>query len=357
MRHRKTSPHLSLLAAIFPLLLPLFAGACSKPIPRPVYGDGGSRGADRDQDGAADMDDACPDDAEDGLLPKANDGCPATDPDNDGVMFADDRCPGAKEDGLPPKQADGCPSDDEDNDGVANAKDKCPAAAEDNLAPDTGDGCPAPDSDKDGIADASDKCPREPESQNGYRDDDGCADQAPGEVGYDSTSGTIVVPETRKIDFELDSVELTPAAKNTVTEIGKILKQYPQINRIEIEGHASSKGDAQYNVQLTEKRARAVGKALVAGGVEEKRLVPIGYGEYCPAVDRGEEVDDPVNRRVLLKAVQVNGVWQSVPRGCWKAKTKGIDPTTRKPGLAPAPSGPTGPTDPKGPYVPPSGGA
>jgi len=256
---------------------------------------------------------------------------------------------------LPPKPDDGCPTDDEDKDGVANAQDQCPLLAEDNLPPKPGDGCPAPDADKDGIADINDKCPQQAETQNGYRDDDGCPDQAPGEVAYDSTSGTIVVPETRKIDFELDSAELTPAAKATVAEIGKILKQYPQINRIEIEGHASSKGDPQYNVQLTEKRARAVGKALVEGGTDEKRLVPIGYGEYCPAVDRGDEVDDPVNRRVLLKAVQVNGVWQDVPRGCWKAKTKGIDPTTRKPGLSsPQPSGTPKPNE---PYVPPSGGA
>lgn len=351
MLARKTSPRIPLLSLVFSSLV---LAACGGEPPRPVYGVT-DRGADRDNDGAADIDDACPDDAEDGLPPKANDGCPASDPDNDGILAGDDNCPYAKEDSLPPKPTDGCPTDDEDKDGVANAKDSCPLEAEDNLPPNPGDGCPAPDKDKDGIADANDKCPAQPETQNGYRDNDGCPDQAPGEVAYDPSSGTIVVPETRKIDFELDSAELTPAAKQTIAEIGKILKQTPQINRIEIEGHASSKGDAYYNVQLTEKRARAVGKALLDGGVEEKRLVPIGYGEYCPAVDRGNEVDDPVNRRVLLKAVQVNGVWQDVPRGCWKAKTMGIDPTKRQPGLAPQSGGNPNPNNP--PYVPPAGGA
>jgi outer membrane protein OmpA-like peptidoglycan-associated protein len=339
----------ALLAALF------FAAACGSAPPRPTYGDIGSRGADRDQDGAADVDDACPDDAEDGLPPKANDGCPATDPDNDGILLADDRCPNAKEDGAPPNPSDGCPTDDEDHDGVANAKDACPLELEDNLPPNPGDGCPAPDRDKDGIADANDKCPDQPETHNEYRDDDGCPDQAPGEVAYDPTSSEIHVPEMRKIEFELGSADLTPAAQATLTEVAKVLKAHPDIQRVEIEGHASSKGDASYNVQLTERRARAVGQALANGGVEEKRLVPIGYGEYCPAVDRGDEVDDPVNRRVLLKAVQVRGVWQDIPRGCWRAKTLGIDPTKRKPGLSKPPAGPSNPQSP--PYVPPSGGA
>ena len=353
--HFRTS-HLAILALALPAAIAACGGGGYRPTP--VYQDEfANRGGDRDGDGAADMDDQCPDDPEDGLLPKANDGCPATDPDNDGIMLADDRCPNAKEDGLPPNPTDGCPNDDTDHDGVANAKDKCPTQAEDNLPPDPGDGCPAPDSDKDGVADYADKCPSEKENWNGYRDDDGCPDNAPGEVAYDDKSHEIVIPETRKIDFKLDSAEIEPEARSTIAEIAKILKQYPQIQRLEIEGHASSKGDHQYNVLLTEKRARAVAKALFEAGVEEKRLVPIGYGEYCPAIDRGDEVDDPVNRRVLLKAVQVSGAWQDVHRGCWRATTAGIDPTKRKPGLTQSQSPSPGQTIPTPPRVTPAGGA
>ena len=326
--------------------------------PTPHYDDPfAQRGGDRDGDGMQDMNDQCPDDPEDGILPNANDGCSATDPDNDGIMLANDRCPDAKEDGAKPNPTDGCPSDDTDRDGVANAKDKCPAQAEDNLPPDPNDGCRSPDKDQDGIADIYDKCPSEKETANGYRDDDGCPDKSAGEVAYDDTAHEIVIPETRKIDFELDSADIQPAARGTITEIAKILKQYPQIQRLEIEGHASSKGDNQYNVNLTEKRARAVAQALVDAGVDEKRLVPIGYGEYCPAIDRGDDVDDPVNRRVLLKAVQVTGVWQEVPRGCWRAKAAGIDPTKRKPGLSQSPAPTPGPTHPTPPPVTPAGGA
>ncbi|WP_437989495.1 OmpA family protein [Sorangium sp. So ce145] len=315
------------------LLLGLAGAACSGPPPTPVYAEV-SRGADQDGDGAADIDDACPAAPEDGLLPKANDGCPAPDPDHDGVLLADDGCPDAKEDGQEPEPADGCPMADADGDGVADAKDKCPSRLEDNQDPDPGDGCPSPDNDADGIADVADRCPAQAETVNGYRDSDGCPDTPPVEVAFDADASEIYVPETKKIEFETDSADLTTPVQATITEVAKVLKDHPEIGRLEIEGHASSKGGLQYNVDLTERRAQAVGRALVKAGVEPTRLVPVGYGELCPAMDRGDDVDEPKNRRVLLKAVLVRGVWQTVPRGCWRAQTAGINPTKRKPGVA-----------------------
>ena len=70
---------------------------------------------DRDADGVADGDDACPDDA--GL--KVLKGCPDT--DGDGVADKDDKCPQLKE-----KKNAGCPWPDTDGDGVLDKDDKCP---------------------------------------------------------------------------------------------------------------------------------------------------------------------------------------------------------------------------------------
>ncbi|MFO0759936.1 MAG: OmpA family protein [Byssovorax sp.] len=294
------------------------------------------RGDDRDADGAADVDDACPDDPEDGLPPKANDGCPASDPDNDGVDWLVDRCPNAKEDGLPPDPNDGCPSNDVDGDGVADAKDRCPREREDNLPPNPNDGCPSPDKDRDGIADVVDRCPDKAETFNGYRDDDGCPDTAPAQafVAYDGDASEIYVPDERKIEFQLDSADLAPATRDTIADVARILNEHPEIGRVEIEGHASSKGDTKYNLDLTERRAFAVAKAISALGVKETRLVPIGYGEFCPAIDKGDDIDEAKNRRVLFKVVTVNGVWQNIPRGCWRATTAGISATKKKGGGA-----------------------
>ncbi len=306
--------------------------SCDFPAPVPVY-QVADRGADTDGDGAPDVDDACPTEPEDGLPPKANDGCPADDPDADGIARGLDRCPNAKEDGLPPDPNDGCPSNDADGDGVADARDKCPREFEDNLPPDPNDGCPAPDRDHDGIADAIDNCIDQKETWNGYRDEDGCPDELPSRqaVALDSNVNEIYVPDAKKIEFETDSIDLTGPARSTLGDVATVLKQHPEVGRVEVEGHASSKGDPKHNLDLTERRATAVVKALGDLGIDPHRLVPIGYGEYCPLVPVGDDVDEPRNRRVLFKTVVVNGVWQPVKRGCWKAQTvAGADPTKRK---------------------------
>ncbi|MEM1033668.1 MAG: OmpA family protein [Myxococcota bacterium] len=336
------------------LLGALGTTGCSSGPPVPVY-QVADRGGDRDQDGAADIDDACADEPEDGLPPKANDGCPADDPDRDGVARASDRCPNSKEDGAPPNPSDGCPSssDDADGDGVADAGDRCPDQREDNLDPDPNDGCPAADADNDGIADVRDGCPSEPETLNGYRDDDGCPDTGGGEIVFDETSHEIYFPENQQISFEKDKADISPAGLAVVDKVAQVLNEHPEIERAEIEGHASTVGDAGYNRVLTELRAIAVANALVTRGVAGRRLVAIGYGEFCPVVDSGDEIEEPKNRRVAIKAVVIRGIWQSVQRGCWRAKAAGIDPTERRPGVfapprppAPPPSGPGGPGGP-----------
>lgn len=310
----------------------LLALACHGPAPRPVY-DVADRGADTDQDGAADVDDACPSEPEDGLPPKANDGCPAIDADNDGITLADDKCPDAKEDGEPPSASDGCPMSDTDKDGVADAKDRCTDKAEDNEAPDPNDGCPAPDSDGDLIADGRDKCPTQPETVNEFRDQDGCPDEEPASVIWDDESSAIFIPSAKRFRFEHDKADLPPEAAATIAEIARVMTERPEIQRVEIEGHASTKGADAYNTSLTEERAQAVGRALAQKGVAASRLVPIGYGEHCPAVATADEVDEPRNRRVLVKTVLVAGLWREVPRGCWKAQAAGIDPTKRRAGV------------------------
>lgn len=293
-----------------------------------------SRGNDRDADGAADVDDACPDDAEDGLPPKANDGCPADDPDRDGVLRGADACPDAKEDGQPPSPADGCPGTDTDGDGVADGQDACPETSEDNLGDQPNDGCPAADADKDGLADAVDRCPDQAETHNTYRDDDGCPDEAPGgAVVFDQDTATIYIPADKRIQFAKGSAVLDATGIKTATEIAELLRAHPEIARVEIEGHASSVGSDAVNINLTERRAIAVGQALKSRGVDPARLVPVGYGELCPAIDQGDDQDIAENRRVLFKAVVVEGAWQDIPRGCWRAKARGIDPTKRKPGV------------------------
>lgn len=288
-------------------------------------------GPDEDGDGIGDADDACPRDPEDGLPPKGNDGCPAPDPDRDGVQAEVDRCPDQKEDRLFPRPKDGCLSGDTDHDGVGDTEDRCNDRPEDNLDPDPNDGCPSPDGDADGVADVIDVCPREAETINGYRDSDGCPDSPPLATVFDRESSEIVVSDSKRPTLYSDTSDIGPDVTATLGEVAKVLKEHAEIDRVEIEVHTATRGDPAYNVTLTERRANAIASALQRIGVEAGRLVPVGYGEQCPVVNRGDDVDEPRNKRVVFKVVRREGAWQSVARGCWRAIATGIDPTKRRP--------------------------
>jgi outer membrane protein OmpA-like peptidoglycan-associated protein len=311
--------------------------SCKKSTPpRPTYAMD-DRGSDSDGDGIADLDDPCRNRKEDGLPPKANDGCPHPDPDNDKISWKNDKCPYKKEDGLLPNKSDGCPTTDSDQDGVGDAIDKCPNELEDNLAPSPNDGCKAPDSDGDGILDPFDRCPSIAENINSYQDWDGCPDTKPtikptvairnsySQITYDKKRHIIYIPGNIKIAFETNSAKLQPLAIRALSHVAKIINKY-SIDRIEIEGHASKKGNAYDNLKLTKRRTRSVIRELIKNGVSRRILIGIGYGEYCPRVNTTDESDDQRNRRVELKIVKINGKFTSIDRGCYKALLNGINP-------------------------------
>jgi outer membrane protein OmpA-like peptidoglycan-associated protein len=133
---------------------------------------------DRDHDGVYDIDDKCPDQAEDRDGFNDKDGCPDPDNDNDGIPDAQDKCANDAEDLDQVEDEDGCPDPDNDKDGIPDLNDPCPNAAEDGKGKRPKDGCPssAEDSDGDGVGDPTDKCVDDPEDRDNFEDEDGCPD-------------------------------------------------------------------------------------------------------------------------------------------------------------------------------------
>lgn len=77
----------------------------------------------------------------------------------------------------------------------------------------------------------------------------------------------------------------------------KVFTEYPDTN-ILIEGHTDNVGAANYNLALSEKRARAVADALLATGVSASRITTKWYGETQPKVENINDESKALNRRV-----------------------------------------------------------
>ena len=253
------------------------------------------------------------------------------DADGDGIPDdGTDKCLVEKEDGLPPDPKDGCISTDPDGDGIVGAADRCPNEKEDGLAPDAKDGCVSPDPDGDGVLGEADKCPTEAETKNGFEDEDGCPDKAPRVL---VTKTEVKINE--KILFAFGKATIEPASQNLLDEIAYVINNTPQIEYLEVAGHADKVGTDAVNAQLTKQRAQAVVAALIKRTVDKHRMHAQGYGNHCP-VDKGDsEQAREKNRRVEFKIMRIDGVETGVALGCPEAVAHGIKQLT-VPKTAPA---------------------
>jgi OOP family OmpA-OmpF porin len=107
-----------------------------------------------------------------------------------------------------------------------------------------------------------------------------------------------------KIYFETDKDEIKPVSFPLLDAIAATIKGNPQIQLIEIQGHADERGDDAHNLDLTERRAAAVKRALYDRNVEPGRLKSHGYGETKPVCTQHNEECWSKNRRsefIILK--------------------------------------------------------
>ncbi len=104
--------------------------------------------------------------------------------------------------------------------------------------------------------------------------------------------------------FDVDKSDLRNEAKENIARLAAILNKYEDTN-ILVEGHTDSDGAEDYNMALSERRARAVSSYLAQHGVTSGRISVMWYGETQPVADNATAEGKQANRRVEV-AVMAN---------------------------------------------------
>ncbi len=100
----------------------------------------------------------------------------------------------------------------------------------------------------------------------------------------------VTIPDLKPIMFTFDSYELQTPPGEVLAYLGEIS------NTVWLEGHTCDIGSTAYNQALGEHRAAAVKDYLTAGGIADRRITIISYGEERPISDI-----KALNRRVEIK--------------------------------------------------------
>ena len=109
----------------------------------------------------------------------------------------------------------------------------------------------------------------------------------------------------KPVFFDYDSSALKDAAKVTLDgNVRWLLRPENASLKILLEGHTDSRGSAEYNLALGDKRAQLVKKYLVERGMDPSRVVTISLGEEHPFDEGTTEEAFAFNRRVQFFLAQ-----------------------------------------------------
>jgi OmpA-OmpF porin, OOP family len=101
------------------------------------------------------------------------------------------------------------------------------------------------------------------------------------------------------ITFDFNKDTLRPDSFPLLEKARAALAARPTV-KIEVQGHTDNVGQADYNLKLSEARAKAVVGWLVGKGIPADRLTSRGYGASVPIADNGSPAGRAINRRVEL---------------------------------------------------------
>lgn len=85
----------------------------------------------------------------------------------------------------------------------------------------------------------------------------------------------------KDIYYDFNKATLRPESYPVLDTLAKIIRMYPDI-LVQMSAHTDSKGSDDYNLKLSEARAKSCMDYLISKGIQPRNLVSKGYGESTP---------------------------------------------------------------------------
>ena len=110
----------------------------------------------------------------------------------------------------------------------------------------------------------------------------------------------ISVVLSNDILFEYNKANLSKKSQKTLNQAVELLNQLPKRSLV-IQGHTDSIGPKEYNMELSEQRAKAVYDYMMEKGLKIKKVSYKGYGANKPIADNSTKEGRTANRRVEFR--------------------------------------------------------
>jgi outer membrane protein OmpA-like peptidoglycan-associated protein len=121
-----------------------------------------------------------------------------------------------------------------------------------------------------------------------------------GQARVDSLPNHVVrITMTNQTAFDTNSSAIKPGFDTTMDKLSDVVVRYGKTT-LTVVGHTDNVGSAQYNQQLSERRAHSVAQYLESKRVNPVRMALSGRGEEQPIASNSSEAGRQQNRRVEI---------------------------------------------------------
>ena len=119
-------------------------------------------------------------------------------------------------------------------------------------------------------------------------------------VAKQPANDKLVLNFKEPVNFKYNSDEIQPESLENIQQVANVLKKYPNAT-VRAVGYTDSLGNADYNIDLSQRRAKAVAEQLVKDGVNQENVSFVGYGAAHPIATNKTAAGRYQNRRVELE--------------------------------------------------------